>query len=128
MIPMPRMPRVSQEAINRLGELMRANNSHGAYTLNRLKNEDRRYAAVADSFLTNIPTMKSKEEMQEFVRNVIAACYHVVELSFQYPDKAQLHADVLLADPLQDSNSAAIISAEQETIEILQQCMLHAEK
>lgn len=125
MIP---MPQVSREAINRLGEEMCNSDSCGADTLKRLKRENSKYAEFAQSCLTNIPTIKSKEEMQEFVRNIIAACYRLIELSNKYPDKAQMLADALLADPLQNENSSAIVFAEQETAEILQQYMLHTEK
>lgn len=122
------MIRVSQEAINRLGVEMRSTDSHGAYTMNRLRNEDPRFASIADSFLAIIPK-KNGEEVRETVRDIIAACYRIIELSEKYPDIAEELANTLLTDPLlQNEKNAAIISAEQETTEILQQYMLHAEK
>ena len=121
------IPRVSQEAVNKLGEEMRKIDSHGSYTLNRLKNEDPRYAAIADSFLSVIQAEHGKEAC-ETVRNIIAACYRIIELSEKYPDKAQMLADALLGDPLQSAEEKDIISAEQETTQVLQNFKLHEEK
>lgn len=112
---------------------MTAKDSHGTYTMNRLKNENPGYVIVGKLFLTNIKE-RFGTEAYEIAMEMVAECYRVLELSEKYPDKTkqfieeQRIAEILLADPPLDKENANVDNALRETDAMLNKFGFHKEK
>lgn len=121
---------VSQEAINRLCLEIAASDSHGVYTINRLKNENPGYVIVVNQYIEIIQA-KFGKEAHGLALEMAAACYRVLELSERYPDKTvegQRVAQILLTDPSIDEQNANVEHARMETEAMLNKCGFHKEK
>lgn len=98
--------------------------SYGAAIMNRLKNENPQYAFIGSTFL-EIMQSKFGGEARDVVRDIIAICYRLLELSERHPDQARALKNVLLADPPLSGSDEAIALAENEASELLKKLMLH---
>ncbi|OGZ20498.1 MAG: hypothetical protein A2494_04125 [Candidatus Lloydbacteria bacterium RIFOXYC12_FULL_46_25] len=117
---------VSKEAIRALKVELRLirGGEIGAKIMNRLQNENPEYALIGNGFLEVFEERFGKEA-RVMVRDTIAICYRVLELSERHPDKKRIVQQALLADPKLEGDSEAIKKAQKEVEDLVKKLMLH---
>lgn len=114
------VPQVSSRALEILKKEVRSSNNgtFGRHILSRLRNENPRYAYLAD-FLMNTVRDKFNEEGSEVARDIVAICYRIIELAEKYPERISFPEIVFDEDPLLRADLATKTRVAKETRTLL---------